>query len=68
MARGLLRWSVDDLAKAAGVSSMTVKRLEKVDVIPNAQMATLKAIYDAFTQTGRARFEGDTGVFIVLGE
>jgi len=68
MARGLLRWSVEDLCKAAGVSSMTIKRVEKADEVPNAQILTLKAIYDAFIHTGRVRFEGETGVFIVLGE
>ena len=58
MARGLLKWSVRDLEEKAGVSSMTIKRLEAVDGVPNAQINTLEAIYQAFIGTGRVRFEG----------
>ena len=36
-ARGLLRWSQSDLAKAAGISPETVKRLEAAD----GRLATL---------------------------
>lgn len=58
MARGLLKWSVRDLEERSGVSSMTIKRLERVDGVPNAQVNTLQAIYKAFFSTGRLRFEG----------
>lgn len=68
MARGLLKWSVNDLAEAAKVSTMTIKRIEKVDGVPNSQVATLQAIHDAFTATGRVRFEGEDGVFVVNEE
>ncbi len=63
MARGLLKWSVRDLEEQAGISSMTIKRLESVDGVPNVQTATLEAIHQAFTATGRVRFEGLDGVY-----
>lgn len=65
MARGLLKWSVRDLEERSGVSSMTIKRLEKVDGIPNAQVNTLQAISQAFRDTGRVHFEGEDGIFLV---
>jgi len=64
MARALLKWSVNDLCQASGVSSMTVKRIEKGDGIPNAQIATVQAIRDAFVATGKVRFEGDSCVCV----
>jgi len=65
MARALLKWSVNDLCEASGVSSMTVKRIEKVDGIPNAQIATILAIRGAYIKTGKVRFEGGDGVFFI---
>ena len=65
MARALLKWSVNDLCEASGVSSMTVKRIEKVDGIPNAQIATVQAILDAYVKTGKVRFDGDSCVCLV---
>lgn len=65
MARGLLKWAVRDLEQAAGVSSMTVKRLEAQDGVPNAQITTLNAIHKAFTDTHRVRFEGLNGVYLI---
>lgn len=65
MARGLLKWAVRDLEAAAGVSSMTVKRLEAQDGVPNAQITTLNAIHKAFTDTRRVRFEGLNGVYLI---
>ena len=65
MARGLLNWSVTELASNAGLGTTTIKRLEGVDGIPNMQTATLEAIYQAFHATGRVRFEGVDGVFLV---
>lgn len=68
MARGLLKWSVADLSQAAGVGTSTVKRLEMEDGVPNANIATLQAVYEAFVSTGRIRFEGETGVFVEAKE
>jgi len=58
MARGLLNWSVSELAQRAGLGTTTIKRLESVDAVPNVQTSTLEAIYQAFVSTGRVRFEG----------
>ena len=63
MARGLLNWSVSELAQRAGLGTTTIKRLESVDAIPNVQTATLEAIHQAFTSTGRVRFDGLAGVY-----
>ena len=66
-ARGILKWSVADLAAASKVSASTIKRLESVDDIPNIQTANLQAIYDALVVTGRVEFKGDRCV-CVTGE
>lgn len=59
MARGLLGWSVQELAVKANVGISTVKRLEAIDGVPiSAQIGTLQTIAKAFTDTGRIRFEG----------
>jgi transcriptional regulator with XRE-family HTH domain len=65
MARGLLCWSVQELANASGVGSTTIKRVELIDgVLEGAQVRTLQAIAKAFTDTGKVRFDGIDGVFI----
>lgn len=64
-ARGILKWSVADLATASGISASTIKRLESVDDIPNIQTGNLQAIYDALVATKRVEFKGDTCVCIV---
>jgi transcriptional regulator with XRE-family HTH domain len=63
-ARGILKWSVADLAKASGVSVSTIKRLEGVDGIPNIQTAKLQALSDALVATGRVEFKGDNCVCV----
>lgn len=46
MARAYLKWSVDQLAEAAGVGSATIKRMETFDDIPrSARVETLEAVY-----------------------
>lgn len=63
MARGLLRWSVQDLADHASIGTSTVKRLEKGDGIArNVRLPLHEAARDAFLATGKVRFEGDTCV------
>jgi ribosome-binding protein aMBF1 (putative translation factor) len=64
-ARGILKWSVADLAAESNVSVSTIKRLESVDGIPNIQTAKLQAIHDAFLNTGRVVFEGDKCICVV---
>lgn len=64
-ARGILKWSVADLAAASKVSASTIKRLESVDDIPNIQTANLQAIYDALVATNRVEFNSDKCVCVV---
>lgn len=49
MARAALDWSVKDLAKAAGVGTTTISRLESGD---NVTVATLRKIQTAFEKAG----------------
>ena len=65
MARGLLKWSVRELEEASGVSSMTIKRLEGVDGIPNTNTNTLLAVHKAFTDTGKVQFLDQNGVMFL---
>jgi len=68
MARGLLKWSVGELSSFAKVGTTTIKRLEQVDGMTNANIATVQAIHDAFKTSGKVHFEGEDGVFIVGSE
>jgi transcriptional regulator with XRE-family HTH domain len=52
-AKAMLRWSGEDLARAAGVSLSSVRRVEASDGVPEAQnMRTLIAIKTALEQAG----------------
>ena len=51
-ARAALRWTADDLAKAAGVATKTVRRVEAEDVLPNTTIGTLRALEDALATAG----------------
>lgn len=63
MARGLLNWSVSELASLAGLGVSTVKRIEKQDgVLAEAQVSTLEAVRQAFTSTGKVEFLDLNGV------
>lgn len=50
-ARGMLDWSMMDLAKAAGVSVSTVKRMETAEEHP-LSTEIRRAVWDAFTRAG----------------
>lgn len=66
MARGLMCWSVQQLAERADVGLSTIKRLEAVDDVPaSAQVGTLQTIAKAFTDSGKVKFVGLEGVFVV---
>ena len=66
MARGLLCWSVQELADKSGTGTTTIKRVELIDgVLEGAQVRTLQAVAKAFTDTGRVRLEGVNGVFVM---
>lgn len=51
-ARGLVRWSQGELAKAAGVSPETVKRLEAVDGRVSTLTTTERALESALSGAG----------------
>jgi transcriptional regulator with XRE-family HTH domain len=52
MARGHLRWSVDDLAEKAGVSPAAVKRMEEVDDTPSVFADDLAQVQKALESAG----------------
>ncbi|MGS2723793.1 helix-turn-helix domain-containing protein [Porticoccus sp. GXU_MW_L64] len=65
MARGLLRWSIQDLADAAGVGASTVKKLEKGnEVARDVRLPLNEAVRDAFLATGQIRFEENACIFL----
>jgi len=68
MARGLLRWSVQELAEKSKVGISTVRRIEEADKLPNARIENIQAIYSAFAATGLVRFKGETVVEVVLSD
>lgn len=52
-ARALLEWTRDDLAKAAGISAETIKRLEKgKQGALSANMNTVRALREALEAAG----------------
>ena len=51
-ARGFLRWSISDLAKASGVSVPTIQRLEMDDGVPSGRSQTLAEIKTALETAG----------------
>lgn len=51
-ARGLLKWSVMDLAKASGVSRSIIRRLEEIDGPATTGYVPLSAIEQAFRDAG----------------
>jgi transcriptional regulator with XRE-family HTH domain len=52
MARGYLRWSVKELAEAAGVAPSTVVRMEADEGFPIAKGANIQAVYQALIDAG----------------
>ncbi|MFL0798209.1 MAG: helix-turn-helix domain-containing protein [Cellvibrionaceae bacterium] len=63
-ARGILRWSIAELEERSGVSSMTLKRMEKEDGVPRSRIDTIQAVHDAIVGTGVVRLEGENGIYI----
>lgn len=60
-ARGLLRWSVMDLAHAAGISRATIRRLEELDGASSQNDSTLPAIEAALSKAGVEFFFPEAG-------
>jgi transcriptional regulator with XRE-family HTH domain len=68
MARAGLKWSGQTLAEVSGVGLSTVKRLEQEDGYPSVRIQNLQTIEQTFLETGRVRFEGETGVYVTPAE
>lgn len=51
-ARGILRWSLKDLAEASGVSLPTIQRIELQDGVPSTKAQTLIDIREALENAG----------------
>lgn len=60
-ARGLLRWSADDLANHSRLGVATIRRAESVDGVPKSTEANLAAIRAALEAAGVELING-TGV------
>lgn len=64
MARTGLKWSAQELSKKSGVGLSTVNKIDREDGIPSVRIQNLLAVKKALLDTGRVRFEGETGVFV----
>lgn len=60
-ARGLLRWSVMDLAHAAGISRATIRRLEELDGASSQIDSAIPAIETALSKAGVEFFFPEAG-------
>lgn len=60
-ARGLLRWSVMDLAHAAGISRATIRRIEELDAAPSHNDPALSSIEATLSKAGVEFFFPKTG-------
>lgn len=63
-ARALLRWGQEDLAREAGVSLATIKRLEKVPGSIRGTLATADAIQSVFA-AAQIEFTFDRGEGVI---
>jgi transcriptional regulator with XRE-family HTH domain len=52
MGRAFLRWSIADLAKAAGVGQSTIERMEADDGFPAARGGNIEAVYKTLVAAG----------------
>ncbi|MEE8056684.1 MAG: helix-turn-helix domain-containing protein [Pseudomonadales bacterium] len=64
-ARAALKWSAKDMSEKAGVGLNTIGKIEKVEGLANVHVSNIQAVTDTLLSTGRVRFEGDDGVFVV---
>jgi len=51
-ARGLLGWTVQELANQAGLGFTTIVRMESIDGVPPSQAKTLDAVRRAIEKAG----------------
>jgi transcriptional regulator with XRE-family HTH domain len=59
-ARGLLGWSMADLAEASGVSASTIKRIESLGAVATGTVGTIESLEQAFQNVG-VIFIGENG-------
>lgn len=52
MARAALRWKVDDLAEATGLSWARVQQMERADDVPSASEQNLKMVRQVLEEAG----------------
>lgn len=52
MARGYMRWSVQELGIRSAISPATIKRMELVDGVPSSLGDTLLKVQRAFEEAG----------------
>lgn len=51
-ARNALRWTTEQLAERAGVTSRTIKRFEAIDEVPPSRSGTLSEVQKALEAAG----------------
>ena len=61
-ARGLLRWSAEELSRRAGVHVSTIQRLERKNSPTNGTVLTIRKIQQAFEDSGITFFEDEEGL------
>jgi len=52
MARAALRWKVDDLAEATGLTWARVQQMERADDVPSASEQNLKTVRQVLEDAG----------------
>jgi len=58
-ARGLLGWTISELAERASISYAALQRAEAIDGLPNMQVRNLQAIKTTFEKAGVIFLDGD---------
>lgn len=66
-ARMLRGWDQADLAKASGISTPTIQRMEKLGP-ERSSMLNVQKVLDAFTAAGITFIDNEQGVGVVLKE
>ncbi len=66
--RGILRWTVEDLAAKTGISSSTLKRMEKQDGYPSARIENIEKIKTVFEDTKVVQIPDAKTILILRGE
>ena len=59
MARAALRWRVDHLAEATGLTYARIQQMERTDGVPNVAPDQLEAVHRAFSEAGVVLLDED---------